>query len=73
MQNSTLDLPAGAARRVKVDMVVRMETALNHPAAKVWPYLLHWNLWVDRRDYVEERVAGTPDAEGEIKRITHFD
>ena len=73
MQDPTSRLPEGTAQRVKVDLLAHVETALDHPLEKVWPYILHWNLWVDEKDYVEHHVAGSHDTEGEVKRITHFD
>ena len=57
----------------EVDLVLRLETALDHPAEKVWPYILHWNLWVDNRDFISHRVAGKSDTEGEVIGVNHFD
>jgi hypothetical protein len=54
-----------------MDLLIHVETALDHPVEKVWPHVLHWNQWVD--DYLEHRIAGVPDVEGEIKSIEHFD
>ena len=60
-------------RYSKIDLLARIETTLERPVAEVWPYVLHWPLWVDEKDYLAHHVAGTPDTEGEIKRITQFD
>jgi uncharacterized protein YndB with AHSA1/START domain len=57
----------------KIDYCVRLEIELNHSVESVWPYLLHWNRWVNETEYREYRVAGEPDSEGEIKQIIHFD
>src|SRR5262249_20845652 len=40
---------------------------------KVWPHVLHWNTWVDAKQFVPYRVAGQADSEGEIKAVSHFD
>jgi len=56
-----------------VNLLSYVETTIDQPAEKLWPFILHWHLWVDEKDYVEHRVSGNPDTEGEIKRITHFD
>jgi len=56
-----------------VDLVLRLETTLDHPVGKVWPYILHWNLWVDDKDFISHRVAGKADTEGEVKAVSHFD
>lgn len=57
----------------RIDYAVRLKIELDHPAEKVWPMLLHWDLWVNDTEYREYRVAGTPDTEGEVKHILHFD
>ncbi len=61
------------AEDTAVDLVLRLERTLDHSIEKVWPYLLHWNEWVDNKDFVPHRVAGQPDSEGEIKGVSHFD
>jgi hypothetical protein len=58
---------------VAVDLVLHVETALDQPIEEVWPYILNWTLWIDANDFVQHRVSGTPDTEGEIRRITQFD
>jgi uncharacterized protein YndB with AHSA1/START domain len=58
---------------VAVDLVLRLETVLDHPVEKVWPYILHWNLWVDNKDFISHRVAGKSDTEGEVIGVNHFD
>jgi hypothetical protein len=73
MPDPTLRAPGNTALRATVDLLACVETTLDHPIENVWPYILHWNLWVDSRDYVQHRVAGSPDTIGEVKQITHLD
>jgi uncharacterized protein YndB with AHSA1/START domain len=61
------------AEDTTVDLVLRLERALEHPVEKVWPYLLHWNLWVDNKEFIPHRVAGQLDTEGEVIAVNHFD
>jgi len=56
---------------LSVDLLVSVETILEYPVETVWPYILHWKRWVD--NYIEHRIAGTANAEGEIKSISHLD
>jgi uncharacterized protein YndB with AHSA1/START domain len=69
----SLGAPQSAATSTPVDLILRLESAFDHPIEKVWPYILHWHLWVDEKEYLQHRVAGKPDHEGEIKRVSHFD
>jgi len=60
-----------ALSRLSVDLLVSVETTLEYPVETVWPYVLQWKRWVD--DYIEQRIAGTANTEGEIKSISHLD
>lgn len=60
-------------RPVTVDLVSRVETTVDHPVEKVWPYILHWNSFVDEKEFLPHRVAGANDSVGEIKGVSHFD
>jgi len=62
-----------AALTHKIDYTLFLKVALEHPAEKVWPYVLHWDLWVNEAEFREYRVAGSLDTEGEIKKVIHFD
>jgi hypothetical protein len=32
---------------VTIYTIVHVDTTFDHPVEKVWPYLLHWNEWID--------------------------
>jgi len=68
-----VELGEGRNTLVRVDLLAYMETLCPYSASTVWPFIVRWNDWVDARDYVEHRVGGNQGAEGEVKRITHFE
>jgi hypothetical protein len=55
---------------VPVDLVLHVEETFDHPAEQVWPYVLHWTSFVDENDFMAQSVTGTPDVEGEVKRVS---
>jgi hypothetical protein len=71
-EQSTQSLDSGLMTH-KIDHALFLKIALDHPAEKVWPYVLHWDLWVNDTEFREYRVAGALDTEGEIKKVIHFD
>jgi hypothetical protein len=58
---------------VKVELISHVEVTLDHAVKKVWPYILRWDSFVDDKDFIPHRVAGAPDAVGEVKGVSHFD
>jgi hypothetical protein len=65
MQSSTE--VAGSAH---VDWLPNIHFVLDHPIAKVWPRLVHWDEWIT--GYECEHLSGPVDAAGERKRITYW-
>jgi hypothetical protein len=55
---------------VPVDLVHHMEETFDYPAERIWPYLLNWTSFVDENDFMAQSVTGTPDVEGEVKRVS---
>lgn len=53
----------------KFDLIVRTEITINAPASAVWPYLFNVKDWKQSVGKLE-RVAGEPNKEGEILKVT---
>lgn len=64
------DQSVGSAE-VRVRHVLHVETVLDHPVEKVWPYLVYWEPWI--AGYVIGSGSGKVDQEGETFDVRHFD